>query len=157
MKYELDEDAVAVLLEYVEEALVEIAEVLDGPQHQEGVNWTTSGMHMGRAPRFALNKQKEVFVNMRRALRNPIRCKDDVLAWPLEKLGCSQRILNALRNKCYQTEDHSLDFIRTVGELVVMTEYELSKYPELGKKSITEIKACLYNHDLYLSCTEGER
>ena len=36
MKYELDEDAVAVLLEYVEEALVEIAEVLDGPQHQEG-------------------------------------------------------------------------------------------------------------------------
>lgn len=157
MKYELDEDAVAVLLEYVEEALAEVIEVLDGPHHQEGLNWTTSGMHMGRAPRFALNKQKEVFVNMRRALRNPIRCKDDVLAWPLEKLGCSQRILNALRNKCYQTEDHSLDFIRTVGQLIEMTEYELSKYPELGKKSITEIKDYLATHDLYLSCTEGER
>ena len=151
MKYELDEDAVAVLLEYVEEALVEIAEVLDGPQHQEGATWTTSGMHMGRAPRFALNKQRKTLVDMRRALRDPIRCKDDVLGWPLEKLGCNQRILNALRNKCYQTEDHSLDLIRTVGELVVMTEYELSKYPELGKKSITEIKACLYKHDLYLS------
>ena len=150
MKYELDEDAVAVLLVYVEEALVEIAEVLDGPQHQEGATWTTSGMHMGRAPRFALNKQRKTLVDMRRALRDPIRCKDDVLGWPLEKLGCNQRILNALRNKCYQTEDHSLDFIRTVGELVVMTEYELSKYPELGKKSITEIKACLYKHDLYL-------
>ena len=137
MKYELDEDAVAIILEYVEEALAEVIEVL---QHQEGKNLTSSGEHMGRAPRFALNKQKEVFVNMRRALRNPIRCKDDILAWPLEKLGCSQRILNALRNKCYQTEDHSLNFIRTVGELVVMTEYELSKYPELGKKSIHEIK-----------------
>ena len=90
-------------------------------------------------------------------LRNPIRCKDDILAWPLEKLGCSQRILNALRNKCYQTEDHSLDFIRTVGQLIEMTEYELSKYPELGKKSITEIKDYLAFHDLYLSCTEGEQ
>ena len=92
-------------------------------------------MHMGRAPRFALNKQRKTLVDMRRALRDPIRCKDDVLGWPLEKLGCNQRILNALRNKCYQTEDHSLDFIRTVGELVVMTEYELSKYPNWAKKA----------------------
>lgn len=146
MKYELDEDAVAVLLEYVEEALVEIAEVLDGPQHQEGATWTTSGMHMGRAPRFALNKQRKTLVDMRRALRDPIRCKDDVLGWPVEKLGCSLRILNAIKKNC--EEGYKL---RTVGELVRMTEYELSKYPELGKKSMTEIKACLYKHDLYLS------
>jgi len=146
VKYELDEDAVAVLLEYVEEALVEIAEVLDGPQHQEGATWTTSGMHMGRAPRFALNKQRKTLVDMRRALRDPIRCKDDVLGWPVEKLGCSLRILNAIKKNC--EEGYKL---RTVGELVRMTEYELSKYPELGKKSMTEIKACLYKHDLYLS------
>ena len=89
VKYELDEDAVAVLLEYVEEALVEIAEVLDGPQHQEGATWTTSGMHMGRAPRFALNKQRKTLVDMRRALRDPIRCKDDVLGWPWKSLDAA--------------------------------------------------------------------
>ena len=146
MKYELDEDAVAVLLEYVEEALVEIAEVLDGPQHQEGATWTTSGMHMGRAPRFALNKQRKTLVDMRRALRDPIRCKDDVLGWPLEKLGCSQRILNAIEKNV--RKKISLQHRWRISR---MTEYELSKYPELGKKSMTEIKACLYKHDLYLS------
>ena len=83
---------------------------------------------------------------MRRALRDPIRCKDDVLGRPVEKLGCSLRILNAIKKNC--EEGYKL---RTVGELVRMTEYELSKYPELGKKSMTEIKACLYKHDLYLS------
>jgi len=152
MKYELDEDAVAVLLEYVEEALVEIAEVLDGPQHQEGVNWTTSGMHMGRAPRFALNKQRKTLVDMRRALRNPIRCKDDILAWPVEKLGFCERVLRAIKKNCVEE-----DKLRTVGELVRMTEYELSKYPNLGKKGMHEIKDYLATHDLYLYCTEGER
>ena len=152
MQYELDEDAVAVLLEYVEEALVEIAEVLDGPQHQEGKNLTSSGEHMGRAPRFALNKQRKTLVDMRRALRNPIRCKDDVLAWPVEKLGLCERVLRAIKKNCVEE-----DKLRTVGELVRMTEYKLSKYPNLGKKSIHEIKDYLAFHDLYLSCTEGEQ
>ena len=146
MKYELDEDAVAIILEYVEEALVEIAEILDGPQHQEGANWTTSGMHMGRAPRFALNKQKEALVNMRHALHRPIRGKDDVLGWPVEKLGLCERVLRAIKKNCVEE-----DKLRTVGELVRMTEYELSKYPNLGKKSIHEIKDYLAFHDLYLS------
>ena len=145
MKYELDEDVVAIILEFVEEALVEIAEVL---QHQEGKNLTSSGEHMGRAPRFALNKQRKTLVDMRRALRNPIRGKDDVLAWPVEKLGLCERILNAIKKNCVEE-----DKLRTVGELVRMTEYELSKYPNLGKKSMHEIKDYLAFHDLCLSCT----
>ena len=146
MQYELDENAVAIILEYVEEALVEIAEILDGPQHQEGANWTTSGMHMGRAPRFALIKQFETLGNVRNALQRPIRCKDDVLGWPVEKLGLCERVLKAIKKNCVEE-----DKLRTVGELVRMTEYELIKYPNLGKKSMTEIKACLAFHDLYLS------
>lgn len=143
MKYELDEDAVAIILEYVEEALVEIAEAL---QHQEGKNFTSSGQHLGRAPRFALIKQFETFGNVRNALHRPIRCKDDVLAWPVEKLGLCERILRAIKKNCVEE-----DKLRTVGELVRMTEYELSKYPNLGKKSIHEIKDYLAFHGLYLS------
>lgn len=59
---------------------------------------------------------------------------------PIEKLGLSLRSENCLR----------AEGIRTIGELLLFSENALLKTPNLGKRSLKEIKDTLVKHGLHL-------
>ncbi len=68
--------------------------------------------------------------------------RDKILKEPINsvKLGLQTRSSNTLRQ----------DGIFFVGELIEKTEYELRRIPDLGRKTLREIKVCLERHNLYL-------
>jgi len=65
---------------------------------------------------------------------------DPVLMRPIDDLELTVRSANCLK----------AEHIQYVGDLVQRTETELLKTPNLGKKSLTEIKTVLASHDLTL-------
>ncbi len=65
---------------------------------------------------------------------------DPVLLRPIDDLELTVRSANCLK----------AEHIQYVGDLVQRTESELLKTPNLGKKSLTEIKTVLATHDLTL-------
>ncbi len=65
---------------------------------------------------------------------------DPVLMRPIDDLELTVRSANCLK----------AEHIQYVGDLVQRTETELLKTPNLGKKSLTEIKTVLASHDLSL-------
>ena len=65
---------------------------------------------------------------------------DPVLLRPIDDLELTVRSANCLK----------AEHIQYVGDLVQRTENELLKTPNLGKKSLTEIKTVLASHDLAL-------
>lgn len=65
---------------------------------------------------------------------------DPVLMRPIDDLELTVRSANCLK----------AEHIQYVGDLVQRTETELLKTPNLGKKSLTEIKTVLASHDLAL-------
>ncbi len=65
---------------------------------------------------------------------------DPVLMRPIDDLELTVRSANCLK----------AEHIQYVGDLVQRTENELLKTPNLGKKSLTEIKTVLASHDLAL-------
>lgn len=65
---------------------------------------------------------------------------DSVLMRPVEELELTVRSAN-----CLKAED-----IHYIGDLVLKTEYQLLKTPNLGKKSLTEIKVVLAQNSLQL-------
>ena len=65
---------------------------------------------------------------------------DPVLLRPIDDLELTVRSANCLK----------AEHIQYVGDLVQRTESELLKTPNLGKKSLTEIKTVLATHDLSL-------
>ena len=60
--------------------------------------------------------------------------------WRIEELTLSVRAQNALK----------AEGVETVGDLVIKQETDLMKTPNLGRKSLQEIKDALIVHDLYM-------
>jgi len=71
---------------------------------------------------------------------DPAQSFDPVLMRPIDDLELTVRSANCLK----------AEHIQYVGDLVQRTETELLKTPNLGKKSLTEIKTVLASHDLSL-------
>ena len=65
---------------------------------------------------------------------------DPVLLRPIDDLELTVRSANCLK----------AESIYYIGDLIQMTEVELLKTPNLGKKSLTEIKEVLQSHGLML-------
>ena len=63
---------------------------------------------------------------------------DPVLNQPIEVLELSTRLFNALKG----------DFIYSIGDLIQRTEQDLFKIPNIGKRSVQEIKDALAQHGL---------
>ena len=91
-----------------------------------------------------LQQQLSVFVDLERDRRmdGPISRDnvDPILLRPVDDLELTVRSAN-----CLKAEN-----IYYIGDLVQRTEVELLKTPNLGKKSLTEIKDVLASHSLYL-------
>lgn len=60
---------------------------------------------------------------------------------PVDDLGMTKRSTNALK----------ADNIRTIRQLIALSECELDKTPNLGSKSIREVKYALSEHGLMLA------
>jgi len=70
----------------------------------------------------------------------PAETFDPILLRPIDDLELTVRFANCLK----------AEHIQYVGDLVQRTETELLKTPNLGKKSLTEIKTVLASHELSL-------
>ncbi len=88
--------------------------------------------------------QMSVFVDFvareKEATESRAESFDPVLLRPIDDLELTVRSANCLK----------AEHIQYVGDLVQRTETELLKTPNLGKKSLTEIKTVLASHDLNL-------
>jgi DNA-directed RNA polymerase alpha subunit len=76
-----------------------------------------------------------------------------ILDQRIDQSDLSVRTKNCLHNWEYQTEngkrfDHP---INTVGELITFSEMELLRVPNLGRKSLKELKGFLQSHGLRLA------
>ena len=76
-------------------------------------------------------------------LENPL------LQRPVKDLELTVRTANCLKADEYLNQQ-TVDGILKIGDLIKLEEYELLKTPNLGKKSLTEIKDVLAAHDLKL-------
>ncbi len=74
------------------------------------------------------------------ALNISPRDQGDILLAPVDELELTVRSANALKT----------ERILTVRDLALMTEDQLMSMPNLGKKSLVEIKQALFNHGLHL-------
>jgi len=108
---------------------------------------TNATMSCEDAVKFAaavLVDQMSVFVDFVARSRDEERPEehqfDPVLLRPIDDLELTVRSANCLK----------AEHIQYVGDLVQRTETELLKTPNLGKKSLTEIKTVLAAHDLAL-------
>lgn len=108
---------------------------------------TNGTMSCEDAVKFAaavLVNQMSVFVDFVARSRDEERTEehqfDPVLLRPIDDLELTVRSANCLK----------AEHIQYVGDLVQRTETELLKTPNLGKKSLTEIKTVLAAHDLAL-------
>lgn len=88
--------------------------------------------------------QMAVFVNLKATDIEPVHVEevyvDPVLLRPVDDLELTVRSAN-----CLKAEN-----INSIGDLVRRTEFELLKTPNLGKKSLNEIKEVLATHGLEL-------
>jgi hypothetical protein len=73
---------------------------------------------------------------------------NDALSKRIDDLGFSMRTYNCLKN--FGTDDDDEAPINTVADLVVVTESELLRRPNFGRKSLNEIKLALQPFGLYL-------
>ena len=91
-----------------------------------------------------LADQLGVFIDFRARQEVEVEAKSDeidpVLLRPIDDLELTVRSANCLK----------AESILYIGDLVQRTEVELLKTPNLGKKSLTEIKDVLASHDLSL-------
>ncbi len=91
-----------------------------------------------------LNEQLEVFVDFKKAKKpaeeEPEEQIDPVLLQPVEELELTVRSANCLKG----------ENIHYIGDLISRSEMELLKTPNLGKKSLNEIKEILQNKGLAL-------
>ena len=90
-----------------------------------------------------LKDQLAVFVDLKGEGLGPEpgdKAIDPILMKPVDELELTVRSAN-----CLKAED-----INYIGDLVQKTEVELLRTPNLGKKSLTEIKQVLENHGLQL-------
>ncbi|MGD9386685.1 MAG: DNA-directed RNA polymerase subunit alpha [Gammaproteobacteria bacterium] len=90
-----------------------------------------------------LKDQLAVFVDLKGEGLGPEpgdKAVDPILMKPVDELELTVRSAN-----CLKAED-----INYIGDLVQKTEVELLRTPNLGKKSLTEIKQVLENHGLQL-------
>jgi DNA-directed RNA polymerase subunit alpha len=108
---------------------------------------TDGGIEPSEAVRQAadiLHAQLAIFVDLRSSSdvseAVPSRAVNPLLLQPIDDLDLTVRSAN-----CLKAEN-----IYFVGDLVQRTENELMKTPNLGKKSLTEIKQVLEQHDLSL-------
>lgn len=107
-------------------------------------NGTISAEDAIRQSASILQLQLSAFVDLREEKRRHQDHRQDdidpVLLRPIEELELTVRSAN-----CLKAEN-----IHYVGDLVQYTEVELLKTPNLGKKSLTEIKTVLASHSLSL-------
>jgi DNA-directed RNA polymerase subunit alpha len=108
---------------------------------------TNGTLHPEEAMRVAagiLQEQLSVFVILHppeeRKVEPPVESIDPVLLRPIDMLELTVRAANCLK----------AEQIYVIGDLVRRTEAELLKTPNLGKKSLTEIKEVLARYDLAL-------
>ncbi|MBM4197833.1 MAG: DNA-directed RNA polymerase subunit alpha [Gammaproteobacteria bacterium] len=91
-----------------------------------------------------LTDQLEVFVDLRgkdeTGAATPETSIDPILMRPVDELELTVRSANCLK----------AESINYIGDLVQRTEVELLRTPNLGKKSLTEIKEVLESHGLSL-------
>ncbi|MDE0308929.1 MAG: DNA-directed RNA polymerase subunit alpha [Acidiferrobacterales bacterium] len=91
-----------------------------------------------------LHTQTETFANLQETVEEPEIEEepqfDKELLKPLDELELTVRSANCLK----------VEQIHYIGDLVQKTEGELLKTPNLGKKSLTEIKEVLAERNLYL-------
>jgi DNA-directed RNA polymerase subunit alpha len=94
--------------------------------------------------RAILHQQIATFVDLKQAIEKTAEPRepevDPTLVLPVDDLELTVRSAN-----CLKAEN-----ILYIGDLVQRTEVELLKTPNLGKKSLTEIKDVLASHDLSL-------
>lgn len=69
------------------------------------------------------------------------------LNWNIDELELPVRAINALRNGLHGRYDP----ITTIAELVQHSEWDLRRIPNIGRKTLAEIKGVLADHGLCLS------
>lgn len=128
----------------VENARVEKRTDLDKLVIELETNGTIDPEEAVRRAAALLQQQIAVFVELSHDASNDARGReenvDPILLRPIDDLELTVRSTN-----CLKAED-----IHYVGDLVQRTEVELLKTPNLGRKSLTEIKLILASHGLTL-------
>lgn len=128
----------------VEHARVEQRTDLDRLIIEIETNGTVDPESVVRQAATILQDQLEIFVDLKGEERDSLRPRpvevDPVLLRPVDELELTVRSLN-----CLKAEN-----IFHIGDLIQKTETELLKTPNLGKKSLTEIKDVLAQHGLSL-------
>jgi DNA-directed RNA polymerase subunit alpha len=128
----------------VESARVEQRTDLDKLVVDLETNGTVDPEDTIRQAAYILQQQLSVFVDLKaEERREPERAEteiDPILLRPVDDLELTVRSAN-----CLKAED-----IHYIGDLIQRTEVELLKTPNLGKKSLTEIKDVLGSHGLSL-------
>ncbi len=130
----------------VEAARVEQRTNLDKLVLDVATNGGISPADAVRAAAKILSEQLEVFVGLQQeggAAEDEEEAINPMLLRPIEELELTVRSAN-----CLKAEN-----IHFIGDLVRRTEADLLKTPNLGKKSLTEIKDVLASHDLGLGMT----
>lgn len=107
-------------------------------------NGTLSAEDAIRYSATILQHQLAAFVDLKEMIFQPTQEKErkmnPLLLRPVEDLELTVRAANCLKAQ----------FIRTIGDLVHNAESDLLKTPNLGKKSLNEIKAALSARNLHL-------
>ncbi len=128
----------------VERARVEQRTDLDRLVFEIETNGTVSPEDAVRQAAGVLRDQLSVFVELEESREEEVEEKapevDPILMRPVDDLELTVRSAN-----CLKAEN-----IYYIGDLVQRTEVELLKTPNLGKKSLTEIKDTLAKHGLSL-------
>lgn len=92
-----------------------------------------------------LSEQLDAFVDLRHIHKPEVKKEkpkfDPILLRPVDDLELTVRSANCIKN----------ENIHLIGDLVQRTEFDLLKTPNLGKKSLTEIKDVLASRGLSLS------
>lgn len=128
----------------VENARVEQRTDLDKLILEVETDGTIDPQQAIKAAAHILTDQFSVFINMQLEEKKEETKKtytvDPLLLKPVDELELTVRSANCLKaeNICF------------VGDLISKTEFELLKTPNLGKKSLNEIKEVLANHGLSL-------
>lgn len=134
----------------VEDARVEQRTDLDRLVLEIETDGSVSAENAVRRAATVLHEQIAVFVNLEESsvpnYAKESTALDPMLLKPVDELDLTVRSEN-----CLKAEN-----IYYIGDLVRQTETELLKTPNLGKKSLTEIKDVLAKHDLALG-TKLER
>lgn len=129
---------------YVEQARVEQRTNLDRLIIDIETNGSVDPENAVRRAAWILREQVEVFVELhpdqKEWAEEPKKRIDPLLLRPVDDLELTVRSAN-----CLKAEN-----IYYIGDLIQRTEVELLKTPNLGKKSLTEIKDVLASHGLSL-------